>query len=529
MEIMRPILLSCLLATACHVRAQTGVQSGPSMEYDPQIVSALLDLLNVKDNTKPASSDFTETALKDIIELGTPSGYQLRTRYTHLGASLSEGLAVAQDPRLKAQMIEQARWERNPEIRAVALIAVAARKEPKYFKYYQEALINIDPGIRFAALEGLENWGPPEAKAEFERVARQDLSPVVRIYAAQALLRRGDPKGREFLLKELDSGDWIARAMAARYLGELGQGRDYTLMLDRMSREQTNDFVIAEMAIAGLKLFPKYQPVPGAPPPRAPAPGAAANEYELEPLVVTAPRLKIPATALIDGRININLMRLLENKAEARPTVEQLDDPSIKALNALSSPRGFQLKTRYTELGFLLTEGLAGTSDLLLRERILKVARSGTNPQVRAAAMMAIAYDKKPQDRGVFQEALLSQDITVRWGAVEALYAWGQPEALGDIGSVARMDLSPALQVYAASLQLRMGDPAGRDILIRHWIHFDWLVRALAIRYLGEFGTADDFPRLLMNLPQERNNFVRAEFCAALLRLYAAGKGGKTK
>lgn len=252
--------MACLLATACHVRAQApsgGLQAGPSMGHDPQVVTTLLKLLEVKDETRPADDDFTRTALKDLLTLGTPAGYHLRNRYIHLGVSLSQALAVTDDPRLKSQLVELARWERNPEIRAVALIALATRKEAAHLPYFREALVNIQPELRFASLEALEIWDLPGAKEEFVKVARQDMSPIVKVYAAQALLKRGDPDGREVLVDHLRSGDWVARAMAARYLGDLGSGEDYDRLLDQMTREQDNDFVTAECAIAALKLFPR--------------------------------------------------------------------------------------------------------------------------------------------------------------------------------------------------------------------------------------------------------------------------------
>lgn len=527
-----------MLLSACQSPAQTpppasfprGVQTGPSMSHDPQILSTLLRLLEVKDKTRPSNEDFTQSSLKDILTVGTPAGFHLRNRYIRLGISLSDALVAAEDPRLKEQSIELARWERNEDIRSIALITLAGRKDPAHIAYFREALVNIQPEIRFAALEALEIWDLPAAKDEFTKVARHDLAPIVRIYAAQALARRGVPLGREVLLTELNSGDWIARAMAARYLGEHGEGKDYDTLLNRMTIEQNNDFVVAEIAIACLKLFPKRAPAPAAavPTQKAPPPpmnGLAGSDLyvELAPLVITAPRFKIPANALIDGRINVNLLRLLD-KASTRPTEEQLLDPSIKALNALSSPFGFQLKTRYTELGFLLIEGLAGSADLILRDRILAVARTGTNPQVRAAALVAAAYNRDPADRGLFQEALLSQNITVRFGAVEALQVWGRPEGFADIGNVARLDFSLPLRIYAAGVMQRLGDAGGRDILIRHYTDMDWLARAMAIRYLGEFGTGDDFERIMFNLPRETNNFVLAEMCGALLKLHPKRK-----
>ncbi|MBI5200761.1 MAG: hypothetical protein HY925_04160, partial [Elusimicrobia bacterium] len=157
--------------------------------------------------------------------------------------------------------------------------------------------------------------------------------------------------------------------------------------------------------------------------------------------------------------------------------------------------------------------------DLLLRDRVLKVARQGPDPRIRAAALLAIAYNHDPADRGLFQEGLLSQEITVRFSAVEALQVWNREGVVQDIANVGRMDLSNFLQVYAAGIALRKGEPGGRDILIRHWDDPDWIVRSLAIRYLGELGVAEDFPRILFALDRESNYWVKAEMAGALLKL----------
>ncbi|MBI3548738.1 MAG: HEAT repeat domain-containing protein [Elusimicrobia bacterium] len=548
---MRPILFAALLfasapgfaqvsapfagASSTGVAVSTGgLRAGPSMAYDPQIVTTLLDLLAAKDRTRPSSDDFVKSSLKDLIILGTPEGFHLRNRYLYLGMSLSEALSYTDDPRLKDQLIELARWERNHEIRALALIALSTRREPQHLPIFREALINIDPEIRFAGLEALETWNLPGAKEEFARAIKQDRTSIIRVYAGQALARRGDVEGLETLRRELVSGDWLSRAMAAKYLGDLGTGADYDRMLERIGSEQTNDFVLAESAIAALKLFPKKTAedngTPAPPPPtqiEPPPPvggGPAAGLFaELDPLVITAPRLGIPATLLIDNRVNAALTNLLDNKANARPKPEDLTDPAVIALNSLSSPMGFKLKTRYTELGFLLTEGLAGTADLILRDRIIRVAQQGTNPQVRASALVAVAYNKGPGDRGIFQEALLSQDLTVRFGAMEALIIWDRADALNDIGTVARIDQSLPAQVYAAGILLRNGNGMGRDMLIRLADNQDWLARAMSYRYLGELGVADDYDRIMFNMSSEKNLFVQSEMCGALLRLFARG------
>jgi hypothetical protein len=249
------------------------------------------------------------------------------------------------------------------------------------------------------------------------------------------------------------------------------------------------------------------------------------NSYiELAPLVVTAPRMKIPATLLIDGRIDNMLLNLLQTKANERPSTADLADPSVQILNSLVSPAGYLLKMRYTELGFLLTEGLAGTADLVLKNKIIDVARSGKNPQVRAAAMMAISYSRDDGDHSIIQTALLDQNITVRFGAVEALLNWGEPDALTDIANTARLDASGPLRMFAAQAMLRLGDPSGRDILTRGMDDTDWVIRAMAVRYIGELGTASDYDTILFNMGNETNNFVKSEMIGALLRLSALKK-----
>lgn len=535
-----PILAAVFVLLPGAICAQTVATAGGSAQsvsgYDPQIISSLLDLLNVQENTHPSQADFTGTSLQDLLAVGTPEGYLLRTRYLNLGISLSQDLAVTDDQRLKDQLVEAVQWESIPDIRAVALISMAAKHDPGSQRYFETALNSPKPEIRFAGLEALQVWGLPAAQNLYAKTIKSDTAPLIRIYAAQALARLGDPAGLEELRKDLDGGSWLASAMAARYLGDLGTGEDYDLVLDRMTREHNNNFVKAETAIAALKLFPKkssgrqgfylrsprgwlgllLDSISGA----AYAQNNSLNLYiELEPLIITAPRMKVPATLLIDGRINALLLQLLQSQANSRPSQADFGDQSVQLLNSLVSPAGYLLKMRYTELGFLLTEGLAGTADLVLKNQIVAVANNQTSPQIRAAAMMAISYNRDSGDHGIFQQALLDRNITVRFGAVEALLNWGQPDAVTDIANVGRLDVSGPLRMYCAQAMLHLGDPAGRDILIRGIDDADWVVRAMANRYLGELGNAKDYDQILSNMGNEQNNFVKSEMVGALLRL----------
>jgi len=241
---------------------------------------------------------------------------------------------------------------------------------------------------------------------------------------------------------------------------------------------------------------------------------------QLDPLVVTAPRVKAQKE-MIDPRINRHLLRLLQQRMDARPDSAAQLDASIGNLNKLSTETGYNLKTRYTELGFLLTEGLAGTTDFTLQSELEKVARLGTNVQTRAAALVALAYTKDLRFLPLFQGALLDTNITVRFAALESLLVLGDPAVQFQVAGAARTDQSLAIQIYGAAGMWRMGDIYGREILLRFYQHTDWFVRAMAIHYLGELGGAEEYRRLQRELSAETDPAVQAELAAALLKLSA--------
>ena len=86
--------------------------------------------------------------------------------------------------------------------------------------------------------------------------SERDTEPLLRVYAAAGLTRLGDPAGLHRLRQFLDDPSWLVKAMAAKYLGELGTAEDYDILLNRLDREYGNDFVVAEYCVAALKLFP---------------------------------------------------------------------------------------------------------------------------------------------------------------------------------------------------------------------------------------------------------------------------------
>ncbi len=501
------------------------------LPVDAQITAGLVRLAEDRGSFKrDLSTAVAGTPEGDILLVGSPIGYELRNRFLDPGIPLAEAFAANTDPVFRRQLIEMARWDRDDESRASALLALARWHDIAHLQIFNEALIHLDPGVRFAALQALIVWGHPrEAKVLLAAASEKDSEPILRVYAAYGLALLGDPSGLARLRQFLESPSWLVKALAAKSLGEVGTAEDYDLLLNRLDGEVGNDFVVAEFCVSALKLFPKKiaanEKAAALAPRRAPSQPISGNlvmdkemAYELEPLVVTAPRVQAQKE-MIDPRINQQLLRLLDQRMDARPDSTAQLDASIGNLNKLTTMAGYSLQTRYTELGFLLTEGLAGTSDYQLQAELEKVVRLGTNVQTQAAALVALAYTKDMRFLPLIQSKIADPNITLRFAALESLLVLGDPSVEFQIGNIARSDASMPIRLYAAAAMWKMGDIFGREILLRRYQDPDWLTRAMCDHYLGELGGGDEYRRLQQELDGESDFQVKAEILDALVKL----------
>ncbi|MBI2915768.1 MAG: HEAT repeat domain-containing protein [Elusimicrobia bacterium] len=517
---------------------------------DPQIIQILIELLEEGNLGKTESPEETPS-LKELITFVTPEGFELKNRYQRLGVALSESLGweeikhvrVVSEQNLKQRLTTIARWDHTPNVRSIALIALATIKDKNDLVFFQEALWSRDVGIRFATVEALKKWGFPESVPLLREVSSRDESFLIRVYAQAALVSLNDLSGLEMLRLNLENKDWLVRAVSAKLLGEMGTAEDYDRLLDQINREQTgspNPFVTAEVSIAALKLLPlklekereererkkmekrKKKGLPIEPPAPRRDFVKKRSAFEMEPLVVTAPRLKVPPTEIVDSRINFQLLKMIQEKEDFGITEDLIgQSPAYGDLNKLVTPYGIRLKTRYNRIGFLLTEGLAGTKDFQLTNELVRIVRESQNPNVRSFALIALAYSRDPAHLSLFQEALRSQTAADRFAAVEALKIWRDPQAIPILVGVTKLDSSALIRIYAAQTIFRLGDPMGRDFLLRMLDDPDWVVRAMAMRYLGEMGGAEDYYKVLSYLAMQQHNMVRVEMASALLRLYA--------
>lgn len=231
--------------------------SGPK-KFDPQITNTLVRLAENHGRFKRDLSDSAGTPVGDLLLMGSPIGYNLRNRFLDLGLPLSESFSADKDPVFRQQLIEMARWDKDSESRAASLIALAGGHDLANLRIFNEALVHLDPAVRFGALEALVVWEHPrEAMPLLAAASERDSEPLLRVYAAAGLARLGDPAGLHRLRQFLDDPSWLVKAMTAKYIGELGTAEDYDILLNRLDGEVTNDFVVAEYCVAALKLYPK--------------------------------------------------------------------------------------------------------------------------------------------------------------------------------------------------------------------------------------------------------------------------------
>src|SRR3989338_2822716 len=254
-----PLLACALLASCGEVTVRTDIPSaygapapGTSplapgeTRLDPAISNALIKLAEDRRSLKRDLTKVEGTPVADILTVGSPIGYALRNRFLNVGIPLGDAFSHSADPAFRAQLLELSRWDRDGESRAAALIALARTHDLKYLQVFNEALIHLDPAVRFGALEALVVFEHPrEAMPLLAAASERDTEPLLRVYAAAGLARMGDVAGLHRVRAFLDNPSWVVKAMAAKYLGELGTAEDYDTLLASADREDGNELDVA--------------------------------------------------------------------------------------------------------------------------------------------------------------------------------------------------------------------------------------------------------------------------------------------
>jgi len=498
-----------------------------STPYGPEVINVLLGLLQKQEKNQIETPDYS-SSLGELIKLGTPEGILLRLRYNSLGISLVEAIKLARDDQIMARLFELVQWSELDDVRSEALVTLAHFSDPKDYIYFETALReNEGVGIRLAAIEALQKWGLPEGWGLLEKSMRDPWSPLAQVLAAQALVSLGDSSGLKVLFDHLDHRSWIIRAMAARYLGDYADPDDYKKLFRAFSRERQNNFVLAELAIAVLKLLSQrderisYSSLAKGNPDIKKVSYIVTddNVVEMEPLIIVPPRLYIPDSVRIAQTINNRLLDLIQNRLDEELDIFEKEDPNLQDLYKLSTPTGVALQTRYDQLSLLVIQGLGGTRDEIIRTELRRMAREDNSDLVRASALVSLAYASKEEDMLILGEGLASEKAVVRFGAMEAVLVGKFKNFDPDLIEIATSDPIPAFRVFAMRILMVLGNLTGRNLILADLRDPDWPARAMRFWYLGRYGNDQDFQALLAQLTTEDNPFVLSELALGVSRL----------
>ena len=274
---------------------------------------------------------------------------------------------------------------------------------------------------------------------------------------------------------------------------------------------------LAILSLAALALS-SCVPQPG-------APGTSGARQAAQSQAGSATVVSSTQTAKTDPLITSTLINLFDNLNQETVTLNNTTGTPLGDIISIGTPTGFRLRNHYTHIGIPVTEALSlNTSNPRIRKELVTMARWSTNYEVRSEALIILANQHNLADEPVFKEALLYFHSGIRFGAMEALAVWGHPQhAIPLLKSETDPNREgiPILNVYATGLLARLGDSSGVPMLRSFLNNPSWVVRAMAAQYLGDYGDASDYDRIVNRINQEQQyNFVVAEDCIAAIKLF---------
>jgi HEAT repeat protein len=132
-----------------------------------------------------------------------------------------ESLGLIREERAVASLIEFVKHYRKGEIASSALLALARIGHGSARDLFRERVTDADPVMRRAAVEGLGRLADRDSLGQLHSMVQADPSPVVRLAAAFAVWRLGEPR---LPLIAAAVGASATTGQAVDYLLELGSG-----------------------------------------------------------------------------------------------------------------------------------------------------------------------------------------------------------------------------------------------------------------------------------------------------------------
>ena len=516
--------------------------------FDIQIFETIIQLISDGNLIQNRLSQLLLSRNETVISLRSinfTSGKRLIYRYTNLGVTILEALSwdgvvfleERLKKRLKKHIVDLARWGHTSEVRSIGLIALSYMQDRADLKMFEEASTDSDIGIRYAVIEAMLNWNHVDLSLPIlENMSVSDTSSLIRLIATGALVQYR-PEFLDLARQSVLSQDWLVRSIAYKILSEHGTADDYNFIIEKIGREslQQNKFALAEMLIASLNLFPLYlekkkttqdsqlQQIKT----RIQRGSLTKSRFHysgplhLDPLMIVSAKFDPIDVGLLDPRINSYLLDMLQNSVNERFSIQDANSLSSLDLDKLSSVHGIHLRSRYSILGILISEGLQSIPSSFLRFELNNLVQdSYRGTIVQNFASISLAYSRDPSYFSLFQRLFEKEPFSNKFAAIESLRILNAEIGYQFVLDIASSSNDPILRVYAAYSAWYGGKRFGRDVLYLFLDHQDWIIRAMAIRYIGELGSIEDYQFLIGYLNNFDHPIVQAELCVTLLKLF---------
>jgi HEAT repeat protein len=416
---------------------------------------------------------------------------------------------IARDPRNLADaawtgtLVTLTRHD-TPQVRGVALAALARTGDPAHQPLLRQALHSDDPVEIRAGAEGLDEAG---VRAELDRLvelAGQDDWPwgAVRRAAANRLLTVADPRARAAVVEGLGlAGGAPAREVARRYRNDPGvvpdlirilqvrpsSGWDVAYVLGELRASEAEPVLIGTLRTAGsnVSLVTSCVEALGKLGSAAAVPQlmqAAGHSYvgvrvaalqalrrlgdpraEAVGMAATAdpePEVRAAAVRLLADRGGVAVLGHLTALTEgphARPALRGL----LRLADERAVPTLIHVLRTATDRR---TRNLAGRALVRSARGRPSLYVQGWDPRVRRAEAWVLGQVADPASRQILTQALRDPDERVRARAAFGLGRIGDPAAAEPL-RLALDDISPRVRANAATALGRLAVPAARTWL----------------------------------------------------------------
>ncbi len=432
---------------------------GDSAAIGPLVVVALLDEREIvrKSAVEALRTVDPKRALEGLLDALDYASESVRE-------AAAEALTYLGDPAAADPLLEILLFDESRGLRQAAAEALRTLEPTQTLAKLLEFLDDDSPDRRQAAARALGHLGDSAAVDALGRIVLFDIDPDLRWAAVTALGTLEDEGVFQYLLEALRDIDPRVQEASAQVLGDLGDGRSVSPLID-------------------VALFDDDQSV------------REAAAHALGSLEVNYQRA---LTRLVDVAVSADNPYAILLAVDA--LVWLLSNPDTRVLEATLEALGELGHSSAIDplIGMFLShddQGIRGAAG----QALLALAAAGSDAfnKLVEAALAGGDESARAPIADFLVEALNDDEPLVRIAAAEALGHLNEPAGLTPLGAAARSDVDARVRQAAARALGKLNYQRSLELLLEVLHDSDSDVRNAAVEALGELGYPEAVPQLL--------------------------------